>query len=580
MSRKASQAIAAFIIPVIFIVVFFIFVCEEDNGGTSYSTVNQISEEEGLRRLNDMVRDIDPQEAYVKAGAMLDIDDEGDLAATLPDDIDKFYPLNVEPYVSSNDVVVEIFSSTEKSGIDEPDNWLYIVANDFNQRNIKLTNGKTAKVSVRYIASGIGYLYIAAGKYIPDAFTPSNHLWIKMVEASGVSVTPISERLVGNTAGIVMRDQVYNELKENYPAVNVKAIIDAVAQGDIAMGYTNPFASSTGLNFLVTILARYAENDESRMLSPEVISSFEAFQQGVPYVAFTTIQMRDSVQRGGMLDAFVMEYQTYISTPELRSGYKFIEFGIRHDNPLYALGNISAEKREVLNELAKFIKQNNIREIANRYKFNQNLDYVSSYTVPSGDILIQAQQLWKEKKDAGRPIGAIFLSDISTSMDGYPLSNLKNALLEGSKFIDDTNFIGLVEFSTTVTKVLPISEFKTLQKSRFLQAIKNMEAEGNTAMFDGILVCLDMLLEFKKENPRAKLMLFVLTDGITNRGRSYQDAAPVIAALGIPIYTIGYGEDVDSGLLKDLSLLNEAANMSAMDEDVVYKIGSLLNAEM
>jgi hypothetical protein len=49
---------------------------------------------------------------------------------------------------------------------------------------------------------------------------------------------------------------------------------------------------------------------------------------------------------------------------------------------------------------------------------------------------------------------------------------------------------------------------------------------------------------------------------------------------GKPVYTIGYGNDVDSGLLKDLSLINEAASMSAMDEDVVYKIGSLLNAEM
>ena len=38
------------------------------------------------------------------------------------------------------------------------------------------------------------------------------------------------------------------------------------------MGYTDPFASSTGLNFLVTVLQSFANGEETRMLSPDVVS--------------------------------------------------------------------------------------------------------------------------------------------------------------------------------------------------------------------------------------------------------------------------------------------------------------------
>jgi Ca-activated chloride channel family protein len=435
-------------------------------------------------------------------------------------------------------------------------------------------------VKVRYIASGSAYFYIASKKYLPDAFSPSNHLWIKMVEDSGVQLTPISERLVGNTAGIVMRDATYDKLKKDYNQVDIKAIIDAVAQGSISMGYTDPFASSTGLNFLVTVLATYANFDESKMLSPEVIKAFEVFQKGVPYVAFTTIQMRDSVQQGGMLDAFVLEYQTYLREPALARGFKFIPFGVRHDNPLYGIGALSAEKTEALRAVARYAESRS--SLADQFLFNQDNSYKSAFAIPSGTMLVQAQALWKEKKDAGRPIAAIFLSDVSGSMGGYPLRNLKTALKEGAKFIDDNNAIGLVQYSTRVEKTLPIATFNTLQQSRYQAAVNQMAVEEDTAMFDGIVVSLQMLMEFTKNNPSYRPMLFVLTDGNTNTGvfQSIDDIGPIVSSLNIPIYTIAYGEKVNTTLLKNISAINEAASMDAKDEAIINKIGSLLNAEM
>jgi len=157
---------------------------------------------------------------------------------------------------------------------------------------------------------------------------------------------------------------------------------------------------------------------------------------------------------------------------------------------------------------------------------------------------------------------------------------LKNALIEGGKFIAPNNAIGLVEFSTGVRKVLPLGEFNSMQKAKYETAINDMNASGNTAMIDGIVVSTQMLMEYKEKNPNCKPMLFVLTDGMTNRGLDYNAVKSVLASIEIPIYTIGYGENIDATLLKEMSGLNEASTMSAKDEEILYKIGTLLNAQM
>lgn len=399
-----------------------------------------------------------------------------------------------------------------------------------------------------------------------------------MAEGHGVKMTTLSEKLVGNVAGVVMKSDKAGQLRAASGSTDVASLIDGTVSGSLVMGYTNPFASSTGLNFLVTVLSTFAGGDESRMLSPEVVSAFEGFQKGVPYVALTTLQMRDSVTRSGALDAFVMEYQTYVKTPALKSGYEFIPFGVLHDNPLYAVGDLPPEKQEALERFTEFASQEQYTKLASDYGFNPTLDYDSPVAAPAGDTLIEAQKLWKEKKDAGRPIAAVFLVDVSGSMEGTRISNVRKALIKGSEFINPSNSIGLVAFSNLVRVLLPIKPFDLNQKASFLAAIEDMQVGGGTAMYDGVLVSLSMLADAKKKDSSVKPMLFVLTDGQTNHGNGYETAAPVVGGVRIPVYTIGYEAKLDE--LKKLSSLVEAASLNASEGEVEYKIGSMLNAQM
>ena len=73
-------------------------------------------------------------------------------------------------------------------------------------------------------------------------------------------------------------------------------------------------------------------------------------------------------------------------------------------------------------------------------------------------------------------------------------------------------------------------------------------------------------------------MLFVLSDGETNIGSTLNDTKDIFETFGIPIYTIGYNADIAA--LKQISEINEAANINATSDDVVYQLKNLFNAQM
>jgi Ca-activated chloride channel homolog len=498
------------------------------------------------------------------------VDVQSDLKGSLPE-ISK-YPPEVNRSTSS---YIEIFSSTEKAG-SGTDGWLTEVARDFNNAAIMI-DGKQVSVTLRGMPSGQGADYITSGKYLPDAYTPSNELWGEMIVSRGVKAQLVQKRLAGNVAGILLTKAKKDEMVAKYGAINIKTIVDAVANKELEMGYTNPFASSTGLNFLVSTLQTF---DSSNLLSDKAAAGFEGFQANIPVVAYTTLQMRESA-KSGVLDGFILEYQTYMNTPDIRS-YEFTPFGVRHDSPMYAIGELSAEKMKILNKFVEFAKQEKYQTLATKYGFNGFNEYQSNASAVSGDVIIQAQKLWKEKKNAGKPICAVFVADVSGSMDGEPLNKLKHSLLQGQNYIGKDNMVGLISYSNDVHIDLPVSKFDLNQRSLFAGAVEDLQAGGSTSTFDGIAVAMKMLIDQKAAGPNAdpnlRPRIFVLSDGKSNTGHSLDDIRKIVQDLGIPIDTIGYNADIPE--LQAISSINEAACINADTQDVVYQLRNLFMAEM
>ena len=564
MSGKKSGKFLGILIVIAIIVFGVIYggITLTKNWGKSKDT---ISEENAVDKLNKICKNIDVNEIEPRK-APIDLVVE-DVKDTIPD-IDK-YPAQVE---NTTDTYIEIFSTGEKTGTGK-DGWLLDVANDFNDAGIQV-NGKAASVKIRQVASGLGMDYIVSEKYLPDAYNPSNELWGEMIKANGKTLELCDEKMVGNVAGILVSKEKYDELVNKYGSINLKNIIESVANEEIAMGYTNPFASATGLNFLVSTLSTF---DSSDPLSEKAINGFNEFQTNIPLVAYTTLQLRNSAE-SGILDGFIMEYQTYINSPELKADYVFTPFGYRLDSPLYSVGNLSDEKKEILNKFIEFYKDKKYQDLATEYGFNNLDEYKCEIGDLDGDTIIQAQKLWKENKNGNKPIAAVFVADVSGSMEGEPLNELKKSLLNGSQYIGEENSIGLVTYSNDVNINLPIGKFDLNQRSLFTGAVQDMDASGGTATFDGIAVAVKMLLEEKEKNPDAKLMLFVLSDGETNIGHSLDDIKDILEAVEIPVHTIGYNANIKA--LENISAINEATSINADSDDVIYKLGSLFNAEM
>lgn len=532
------------------------------NWGKSKET---ISKENATGKLKKICKDIninevEPRKAPIDLGVK-------DVKDTIPN-IDK-YPAKVE---NTTDSYIEIFSTGEKAG-NGKDGWLIDVANNFNESKFEI-NGKIISVKIREITSGLGMDYIISEKYLPDAYSPSNELWGEMIKANGKTIELCDDRMVGNVAGILISKEKYDELIKKYGAINLKNITQAVANGEINMGYTNPFASATGLNFLVSTLATF---DSSNPLSEKAIDGFNEFQNNIPLIAYTTLQLRNSAE-SGILDGFIMEYQTYVNSPELKTDYIFTPFGYRHDSPLYSVGNLSNEKKEILNKFIEFYKQDKYQELAVKDGFNALEDYKCEIENLDGNTILQAQKLWKENKNGDKPIVAVFVADVSGSMEGEPLNELKKSLLNGSRYIGEENSIGLVTYSNDVNINLPIEKFDLNQRSLFTGAVQDMDASGGTATFDAIAVAVQMLLDEKEKNPDAKLMLFVLSDGETNIGHSLDDLREILESVKIPVHTIGYNANIEA--LENISRINEATSINADSDDVIYKLGSLFNAEM
>ncbi|EPY08979.1 von Willebrand factor A [Paenibacillus alvei TS-15] len=561
MAGKKKLVISVFALIFVFILIY-VGVTLTSNLGKSKS---QVTTEDAAKQLNKLYANVSVStEAPVKGQIDISPADVGD---TLPD-ISKF-PITVK---NTTNQFVEIFTSTEKGGTGM-DSWLADVATEFNNAKIQV-NGKPVSVKIRNIASGTAADYIRSSKYVPDAYTPSNELLGEMVKASGVKTELVSKRLVGNVPGIVISKSKHDAIISSYGAVNVKTVTEAISNNEFSMGYTDPFSSSTGINFLVTALSTF---DKSNLLSNKAVQGFEKFQENIPFLASTTTQMRDAA-KSGVLDGFVLEYQTYINTDELKNEYVFTPFGIRHDNPLYAIGNLPKGKMDIIKKFAEFALQEKYQKKAQAKGFNELDNYKSEMPVVKGSLLASAQKLWKDKKNGGKPIAAVFVTDVSGSMAGEPLNRLKESLLKGQKNLGKDNSIGLVSYSNDVTINLPIKKYDTTQRSLFVGAVNSLQADGGTATFDGIIVALKMLQEEKAVNPNIKPMIFVLSDGETNRGHSLKDIKELIETFKVPIYTIGYNADIQA--LQSISSINEAASINADTDDVVYKIANLFNVQM
>ncbi len=448
----------------------------------------------------------------------------------------------------SADVFVEILSSPEKANPDRlNESWLVDVATAFNASNPRLTSGESVRVGVRRVSSGLATRILAAGEAQPQAFSPSNDFWLEMLRADGLTLVPIASELVPNTAGFVISEALAQRLGDQ---ANFPILLNTILSGGVALGYPNPYTSSTALNLLYTILWYAADHNETGgglsladLESPAVNSVFAAFQDQVTITTGTTLDLQELFIRSpASMEAFPLEYQNFLALKELAEfrDVSFIPFGVAHSNSLVGFDWNNANETAALRLFATYAATAEARELASQMGF-EPLDRDDPIPpLPAGSLLLAAQSFWKRQKDGDRTVYMMIVVDTSGSMSGEPLRAVQDGLRIASQSINAGNHVGMVGFGGQPYWLVPLAPFDRLHHQRLLAGVDSLSAQGFTAMYDGLTIALDALMTQRASDPNGRFYILLLSDGETNRGWRLPDMQGVLEYSDIRIYPIAY----------------------------------------
>lgn len=153
---------------------------------------------------------------------------------------------------------------------------------------------------------------------------------------------------------------------------------------------------------------------------------------------------------------------------------------------------------------------------------------------------------------ASRTVLEIVL-DRSGSMAGPKLAQAKAAamLLVDQAVLGETS-IGLTVFDHTVTNLLPITDLDSADARAKVKAIiGDVITAGTTAIGDAAALALEKLRARKGDGETR--VVFLLTDGQNNAGRDPAATVSEFTESRVPLFTFGYGADVDEKALNALS---------------------------
>lgn len=158
-----------------------------------------------------------------------------------------------------------------------------------------------------------------------------------------------------------------------------------------------------------------------------------------------------------------------------------------------------------------------------------------------------------------------FVVDVSGSMGGAPIEDVKSALNEFVRDMDRGQELSLVTFSSSASVNVPITSDKTQVQT----GIAALHADGGTEIGEGIRVGTEALQQAKG----IRTML-LLTDGQSSLD---MDLAYQAKEAGITIYTIGFG-DVNDQLLEEIATATGGQYIRADSSNELSSVYSSLGA--
>jgi Ca-activated chloride channel homolog len=352
---------------------------------------------------------------------------------------------------------------------------------------------------------------------------------------------------------------------------------------DRAFKWSHPSTSSAS-GLLATLAQFYAGADATRGLTEEmarsqpVVDYVSAIQKTVRFYGegeWAVVQR--ALQEGpSFLDAFVVQEQMviYVNQQVNRPGQLVAvypaEGTLWEDHPLALVetSTLTPMQRQIYGEFSAFLRSPAVQQrvLAAGYRpADLSVDITASGSpisaangvdpaepqttlqMPSPSVIEIVRDVWWLTK---RHTNVYLVVDTSGSMYGSKLENVQEALMTFiGQIKGDTERVGLVAFSSSVYYVEELDELQ-YNRERLISIIGGLEADGDTAMLDGVAEAYSRL-QYLQDEERINAIV-VMTDGRENS--SYIDMDELerkiqqgnATEVPVVIFCIAYGSDADT----------------------------------
>lgn len=189
--------------------------------------------------------------------------------------------------------------------------------------------------------------------------------------------------------------------------------------------------------------------------------------------------------------------------------------------------------------------------------------------VPEADVLVEVWDLWRDVK---KPVDLVVVMDISGSMQGQKIAAARTSLLQFIELLDDRDRLSVVLFNEELIELSPLSPLGE-KRDDVSQRVSGVIECCGTRLYDGVEFGYNILET--SGDPEHIRAIVVLSDGAdTNSSQNLNTLVSTVGDIGeeggnaTKIFTIGYGNDADFGILEQISEATGARSYEGSPETI------------
>ncbi len=471
-------------------------------------------------------------------------------------------------------------------------NWATDAAFQFNQAEMETGGGEQIYVELESVEAGQAISQFESDDALPAIWLPDNEVWASVAADKGIASyqsdcvsmanSPLTLAMwqpIAESLGWPSRDIGWLDVGSLAADPSAWAYYSGGQFGDtLRLGHTHPGLSASGASALLAVVQSAQSKTDAvsvtEIQQPITQASVGTFEGSVSWFSSDTggLAATMGARGAGFLGAAVL-YESDVVTynqgePEtpIVPIYPF-EGTFVANHPACISADLDTDAGEAAGIFREFLLSEEIQQMGlNDYGLRPanaavSLPVVSpaladyaqpalTFAAPSVETIYAVQDVWQA---ARKDVNMVMLLDVSGSMNGSKINNMKEAAVQFVEQMGDDDFLTIITFSHELE--IAVNHQRVGDgRDKIVSAIERLDAQGDTALYDAIGAGAEFIAETTASQTSNALV--VLTDGLDTYSYRYSFNRALVEAAAsndTTVFTIAYGSDADENALQSLA---------------------------